>query len=160
METSEMRRWIRQAREAVQDEPEPYKLEAFKVILSKLIEQHSLAAVLPPEVTRRPKRAAPGSIPDRLLEGVSKLTNKEKIQALLYFAGRPLTKEEVRERTRDLGIDEGWWNGSNFKRDLMKRSRLLVEEKDEKGTAKYRLSNVAKASTKKLAEGLPNFILQ
>jgi len=157
METTELKRWIRQAREAVQDEPEPYKLEAFKVILSRLIERASISEILPEgAISKKAAKAKVtlGKIPDAILQKVYKLTNKEKIQILLYYATKALTKEEIKENTKDLGIDEGWWNGSNFKRDLMKRSRLLVEEKDAQGIARYRLSNAASASTKSLLEKL------
>lgn len=93
-------------------------------------------------------------IPRDILEKISSLTNKDKIQILLYFASKPLTKEEIKQSTEDLGLDEAWWRGSNFKRDLMRRSRLLVAERDEKGGVSYRLSDVGKASTKKLLEML------
>jgi len=156
METAELKQWIRQAREAVQDEPDPYKLEAFKVILSRLIEHASISEILPEgAISRKPKaKVTPGKIPENILQHISKLTNKHRIQLLLYYAGKALTKEEIREKTIDLGVDEGWWNGSNFKRDLMKRSKLLVEEKDAVGVATYRLSSVARASTQSLLEKL------
>ncbi len=157
MEATELKQWIRQAREAVQDEPEPYKLEAFKVILSRLIEHASIDEILPEGAIRKKSaktKVTLGKIPDDILQKISKLTNKEKIQILLYYTGRALTKEEIKEHAKDLGIDEGWWNGSNFKRDMMKRSKLLVEEKDAQGIARYRLGNVARAATKSLLERL------
>jgi hypothetical protein len=156
METTELKQWIRQAREAVQDEPDPYKLEAFKVILARLIEHASISEILPQgAVNKKPRiKAGQGKIPEDVLQQISELTNKQKIQVLLYYAGKPLTKEEIREKSVDLGVDEGWWNGSNFKRDLMKRSKLLVEDKDAIGVATYRLSSVARASTQSLLEKL------
>ncbi len=157
MEATELKQWIRQAREAVQDEPEPYKLEAFKVILSRLMEEHASIGEILPEgaISKKPtKKVTSGKIPDHVLQKLSKLSNKEKIQILLYYAGMALAKEEIKERSKDLGIDAGWWNGSNFKRDMMKRSKLLVEEKDAQGVARYRLGNVARAATKSLLERL------
>lgn len=156
METAELKQWIRQAREAVQDEPDPYKLEAFKVILSRLIEHASISEILPEgAISKKPRiKTAPGKIPENVLQQISELTNRQRIQVLLYYAGKPLTKEEIREKSIDLGVDEGWWNGSNFKRDLMKRSKLLVEEKDATGIPTYRLSSVARASTQSLLEKL------
>ena len=156
METSELKQWIRQAREAVEDEPDPYKLEAFKVVLSRLIEHASISEILPEgAISKRPRaKVIAGKIPDMVLQNISKLANKQKIQVLLYFAGKALSKEEIREKSIDLGVDEGWWNGSNFKRDMMKRSKLLVEEKDVEGMARYRLSSVARASTQSLLEKL------
>jgi len=157
METTELKQWIRQARDAVKDEPEPYKIEAFKVILSRLIEQASISEILPEgAISKKPAKAkvTTGKIPDDILQKVSKLTNKEKIQILLYYAGKALTKEEIRENTKDLGVDEGWWNGSNFKRDMMKRNRLLVEDRDAQGVARYRLSNIARVSTRSLLDKL------
>ncbi|MFY3739922.1 MAG: hypothetical protein HMLIMOIP_000347 [Candidatus Nitrosomirales archaeon] len=155
METAELKQWIRQAREAVQDEPDPYKLEAFKVILSRLIEHASISEILPEgAIGKKKAKVTLGKIPENILQHISKLTNKQRIQVLLYYAGKALTKEEIREKTIDLGVDEGWWNGSNFKRDLMKRSKLLVEEKDAVGVATYRLSSVARASTQSLLEKL------
>lgn len=157
METTELKQWIRQARDAVKDEPEPYKLEAFKVILSRLIEQASISEILPEgAISKKPAKAKVtlGKIPDDILQKVSKLTNKEKIQILLYYAGKALTKEEIKENMKDLGVDEGWWNGSNFKRDMMKRNRLLVEDRDAQGVARYRLSNIARVSTRSLLDKL------
>ncbi|MGH9922976.1 MAG: hypothetical protein ACRD38_09505, partial [Nitrososphaerales archaeon] len=52
---SDLKRKIRLAREAVQDEPNPYKLEAFKVILSRLIEQASMNAILPEDYGKASK---------------------------------------------------------------------------------------------------------
>jgi len=52
---SDLKRKIKLAREAVQDEPEPYKLEAFKVILSRLIEQASISEILPEEYGKASK---------------------------------------------------------------------------------------------------------
>lgn len=148
MEKDLLRQWIKLARDVVQDEPEPYRLEAFKVILGELIEKYAEKI----EKAEGKERPSPGGIPEALIEKVSKLTNKEKIQVLLYYAGKPLTKEEIKEKAKDLGIDEGWWNGSNFKRDLVKRSKLklLIEEKDRNGVARYRLTSVAKANIKSL----------
>ncbi|MFQ5970206.1 MAG: hypothetical protein ACE5J2_06925 [Nitrososphaerales archaeon] len=160
METSELKQWIRKAREAVQGEPDPYKLEAFKVILSRLIEQASIRDILPEgAVRKRPSqvgrtKVVTSRIPDNVLQKLPNMTNKEKIQILLYFSGKALAKEEIKEETLDLGVDEGWWNGSNFKRDLMKRNKLVVEEKDSQGVARYRLSNIARLATKSLLNKL------
>ena len=62
METSELKQWIRQAREAVEDEPDPYKLEAFKVVLSRLIEHASISEILPEgAISKRPRaKVMPG----------------------------------------------------------------------------------------------------
>jgi hypothetical protein len=150
LDTEELKQKIRQAREAVQDEPEPYKLEAFKVILSKLIEQRSITEILPEEALKAPK----GRIPEDVFGKLADLKYKEKIQVLLYYSDRALTKEEIKERSSELGVDEGWWHGSNFKRDLMKRSKMLLEKKDAEGIARYRLSGVGEAATKSLLERL------
>ncbi len=69
MEATELKQWIRQAREVVQDEPEPYKLEAFKVILSRLMEEHASISEIVPEEAIRKKTAkkVTGKIPDHVL---------------------------------------------------------------------------------------------
>lgn len=144
-----MKQKIRQAREAVQDEPDPYKLEAFKVILSKLIEQRSISEILPEGAIE--KRAG---IPEQVLKKLSDLKYKERIQVLLYYANKALSKEEIKEQAKELGVDEGWWNGSNFKRDLMKRSKMLLEKRDSLGIPRYRLSNIGQAGAKRLIEKL------
>lgn len=54
-EASDLKRKIKIAREAVKGEPEPYKLEAFKVILARLLEMGSIEAILPEEYRRASK---------------------------------------------------------------------------------------------------------
>ena len=149
LNTSELKQRIRQAREAVRDEPEPYKIEAFKVILSKLIEQRSVSRVLPNLVGKLEKT---GKIPNEILQRLQHLKYKERILVLLHFSDTTLTKEEIKEKAKELGVDEGWWNGSNFRRDLMKRSKMVLEKKDVQGVPRYRLSNNGEAATKLLVE--------
>jgi hypothetical protein len=152
LDTSELKQKIRQAREAVQDEPDPYKIEAFKVILSKLIEQRSISEILPAGAVI--KAGKKGRIPDEIMQKLPDLKYKERIQILLYYTNKTLTKEEIKEQAKELGVNEGWWNGSNFKRDLMKRSKILLEKKDAQGVSRYRLSNIGEVATKSLAERL------
>ncbi|MFQ5941094.1 MAG: hypothetical protein ACE5KA_05280 [Nitrososphaerales archaeon] len=152
MDASELKHKIRQAREAVQDEPDPYKLEAFKVILARLIEEGSIGEILPEgALSIRGKR---DKIPYEIMQRLHDLKYKERIQVLLYYQNRTLTREEIKEKAKELGVDEGWWNGSNFKRDLMKRSKVLLEKKDSQGSPRYRLSNVGEVATKSLVERL------
>lgn len=139
MEIESIKEAIMLAKEAVKDEEEPYKVEAFKIILAKLLTDT--------------KDVQEISMPQKIMEKVGELTNKEKIQIILYYANRPLTKEEIKAKSLELGVDEGWWHGSNFRRDLMKRNKLVVEEKDGDIT-KYKLTEVAKVATKKLIEGM------
>ncbi len=152
LNTSELKQRIRQAREAVRDEPEPYKIEAFKVILSKLIEQRSVSRVLPNEVVGKLEKT--GKIPNEILQRLQHLKYKERILVLLHFSNTTLAKEEIKEKAKELGVDEGWWNGSNFRRDLMKRSKMVIEKKDAQGVSKYRLSNNGEAATKLVVEQL------
>ena len=147
-----MKQKIKQAREAVQDEPDPYKIEAFKVILSKLIEQRSISEILPEGAVR--KTGKKSKIPYEVMQGLQDFKYKERIQILLYYSSGALTKEEIKEQAKELGVDEGWWNGSNFKRDLMKRSKMLIEKKDARGIPRYRLSNIGEVATKSLLEKL------
>jgi len=152
LDTSELKQKIKQAREAVQDEPDPYKIEAFKVILSKLIEQRSISEILPEGAVR--KTGKKSKIPYEVMQGLQDFKYKERIQILLYYSSGALTKEEIKEQAKELGVDEGWWNGSNFKRDLMKRSKMLIEKKDARGIPRYRLSNIGEVATKSLLEKL------
>jgi hypothetical protein len=46
-EKSDLKKKIKLAKRLVEDEPDPYKIEAFKVILAKLIEQRSIAELMP-----------------------------------------------------------------------------------------------------------------
>lgn len=55
-EKSDLKKKIKLARHLVEDEPEPYKIEAFKVILGKLIEQGSIAEILP-DISRKKARS-------------------------------------------------------------------------------------------------------
>lgn len=151
LDTSELKQRIRQAREAVKDEPDPYKIEAFMVILSKLIEQRSIGEVLPEGAVKRDRK---GRVPDQIIRNLGDLKYKERIQILLYYNDKALAKEEIREQAKELGVDEGWWNGSNFKRDLMKRNKILLEKKDAQGVPRYRLNDIGKAATRSLIERL------
>lgn len=145
-----MKEKIKQAREAVQGEPEPYRIEAFKVILSKLIEQQSISEILPEGAVGKTEKS--GKIPDEVMKKLHDLKYKQRIQVLLYYSKKALTKEEIKEKAKELGVDEGWWNGSNFKRDLMKRSKMLIEKKDAQGITRYRLSNIGEVATRSLLE--------
>ena len=145
-----MKEKIKQAREAVQGEPEPYRIEAFKVILSKLIEQQSISEILPEGAVGKKEKS--GKIPYEVMKKLHELKYKQRIQVLLYYSKKALTKEEIKEKAKELGVDEGWWNGSNFKRDLMKRSKMLIEKKDVQGIARYRLSNIGEVATRSLLE--------
>lgn len=150
MDTNELKQKIKQAREAVEGEPDPYKIEAFKVILSKLIEQRSIREILPEEAVRK----AGAEIPEEVLRKLPDLKYKERIQILLYYGKKTLTKEEIKEKAKELGVHEGWWNGSNFKRDLMKRNKFLVEKRDAVGITRYRLSNLGEMATRSLVNRL------
>lgn len=145
-----MKEKIKQAREAVQGEPKPYRIEAFKVILSKLIEQQSISEILPEGAVGKTEKT--GKIPDEVMKKLHELKYKQRIQVLLYYSKKALTKEEIKEKAKELGVDEGWWNGSNFKRDLMKRSKMLIEKNDAQGITRYRLSNIGEVATRSLLE--------
>jgi hypothetical protein len=142
MEVADIKEAIKLAKEIVRDEEEPYRTEAFKIILTKLLDSEKVKG-----------EEVKGEIPEQIMDKVKELTNKEKIQLILYYANKPLTKEEIKAKSLELGIDEGWWHGSNFRRDLMKRNKLVVEEKDGDIT-RYRLTEVARVATKKLIEEL------
>ncbi len=139
MEVANIKEAIKLAKEIVEDEDEPYKTEAFKIILVKLLDSEEIKA----------KKG----IPEKIMEKIGELRNKEKIQLILYYTDKPLTKEEIKAKSLELGIDEGWWHGSNFRRDLIKRNKLVVEEKDGDVT-RYKLTEVARVATKKLIEEL------
>ncbi len=130
---------IKIAKEIVKDEEEPYKIEAFKIILANLLKNINIERKVSMQ---------------ELMPKIGSLTNKEKIQIILYYADHPLTREEIKAKSLELGIDEGWWQGSNFRRDLMKRNKLVIEEKDEEGNVRYKLTEVAKVMTSKLIESL------
>ncbi len=138
MEVANIKEAIKLAKEIVKEEEEPYKTEAFRIILAKLLDSEV-------KVEK--------GIPEKIMEKIGELRNKEKIQLILYYADKPLTKEEIKAKSLELGIDEGWWHGSNFRRDLMKRNKLVVEEKDGDIT-RYKLTEVARVATKKLIEEL------
>ncbi|MBE44100.1 MAG: hypothetical protein CMO16_02820 [Thaumarchaeota archaeon] len=152
MDALELKRTIKYAREAVKDESDPYKIEAFKVILSNLIAQRSIDEILPEGVVRKAEKM--NNIPYAIIMKMPDLKNKERIQILLYFSNKSLTKEEIKEQVSGIGIDEGWWNGSNFKRDLMKRRKILIEKKDALGITRYKLSNIGDLITKSLLDKL------
>ena len=152
MDTLELKRKIKYAKEAVKDEPDPYKIEAFKVILSNLIAQRSIDEILPEGVVRNAEKM--NKIPYAVIRKMPDLKNKERIQILLYFSNKSLTKEEIKEQVRGIGVDEGWWNGSNFKRDLMNRRKILIEKKDTLGITRYKLSNTGELTIKSLLDKL------
>ncbi|MEM2856249.1 MAG: hypothetical protein QW416_04020 [Candidatus Nitrosocaldaceae archaeon] len=137
IDITEIKEALRFAKEAVKDEEEPYRTEAFKIIFTTMIGKINSSA-----------------IPENIMSKISNLTNKEKIQLILYYSNKPLTKEEIKTKSLEYGIDEGWWHGSNFRRDMMKRNKLVIEDVDEKGVVRYRLTESAKVETRKLIESL------
>ncbi|MGH9877668.1 MAG: hypothetical protein ACREBU_01905 [Nitrososphaera sp.] len=72
----------------------------------------------------------------------------ERILVLLYYSPRPLSKPDCRNRTRVLKMPPGWWNGSNFTRDLDRLPEGLVETVNENGVAKYSLTSKGKDRVK------------
>lgn len=137
IDVTKIREALSIAKEIVKDEEEPYRSEAFKIIFSSLIKSVDLK-----------------TMPENIMAKIKDLTNKERIQLILYFADKPLTKDEIKTKSLEYGIDEGWWNGSNFRRDLIKRSRVIIEEKGEDGITRYRLTEAAKVETRKLIENI------
>jgi hypothetical protein len=74
----------------------------------------------------------------------------ERILILLYYSPRPLSKPDCKNRTRLLKMPVGWWNGSNFTRDLDRLPEGLIETINENGTAKYLLTSKGKDHVKQI----------
>ncbi|MHB8701338.1 MAG: hypothetical protein ACYC7D_10020 [Nitrososphaerales archaeon] len=80
------------------------------------------------------------NIPESVIPKLEGLKNSEKISILLYFAETPLSKVDCKKKIRVLQIPQGWWDGSNFERDLRKMSHLIQREKWEDDKTVYRLT--------------------
>lgn len=66
------------------------------------------------------------------------ISNAQKVLVALSIANRPLARKEYIKLSSKLGVPLGWWNGSNFQRDLKKLPPNLVEKplSNENGTMK------------------------
>lgn len=72
----------------------------------------------------------------------------ERILLLLHYAPRPLSKPECKQRTRLLNMPEGWWNGSNFTRDIGRLPAGIVAVSNDNGVARYSLTEQGKEYVK------------
>ena len=67
-------------------------------------------------------------IPAELVKRAAKLKNVEKVLVALSIANRPLERREYVGLAKKLGVPVGWWDGSNFYRDLKGLPANMVEK--------------------------------
>lgn len=72
----------------------------------------------------------------------------ERILVLLNYSSRPLSKVDCKNRTRPLNIPEGWWNGSNFTRDIGRLPQGVVAISNDNGVTRYSLTEKGKEYVK------------
>ncbi len=89
-------------------------------------------------------------IPPEISKKLEDFSYIERILILLNYSPRLLSKPECKHRTRLLNIPEGWWNGSNFTRDIGKLPQGIVNTISESGVSKYSLTEAGKEHVKSI----------
>lgn len=107
-------------------------LEKLQTLESKVDEALGFDVKIPPEVASR-------------LEDFGYI---ERILVLLNYATKPLSKPDCKNRTRLLKMPEGWWNGSNFTRDIGRLPQGLVATTNDNGVTRYSITDVGKEHVK------------
>lgn len=80
-------------------------------------------------------------IPEDVLSKLTGLKHIEKVLVLLTYTSKPLSKTECKQWTKEIQIPSGWWEGSNFSRDLNKLDDGLVENiASDSKYPKYRIT--------------------
>lgn len=87
-------------------------------------------------------------IPPEISNKLEEFSYIERILILLNYSPRPLSKPECKHRTRLLDMPEGWWNGSNFTRDIGKLPQGTVNTINEGGVSKYSLTEAGREHVK------------
>ena len=72
------------------------------------------------------------------------LSNAQKVLVVLSIANRPLERKVYIKVSTKLGVPIGWWNGSNFQRDLRKLPPGLVEKSLPDGKSALKLTTEGK----------------
>ncbi len=79
-------------------------------------------------------------IPLSDLKNIKQLEYSERIMFILYYAERAMSKSEIHQRNILLKIREGWWNGSNFTRDMTQKMKDGLIERDKKNSSKFMIT--------------------
>lgn len=87
-------------------------------------------------------------IPPEINNKLDEFSYIERILILLNYSPKPLSKPECKHRTRLLNMPEGWWNGSNFTRDIGKLPQGLVKVIQENGVSRYSVTEAGKEYVK------------
>jgi hypothetical protein len=87
-------------------------------------------------------------MPPEIADKIDDFGYIERILILLNYAPKPLSKPECKMRTRVLNMPEGWWNGSNFTRDIGRLPPGLVAVSNENGVTRYSLTDQGKEHVK------------
>jgi ribosomal protein S8E len=159
---------IREAKDHVSDQEEPWKSLAFQVILSRLISEqesdfgnshakiHSKRIV---EATSSRKmaleRSVPSlSIPEQSLEKILTLKEREQIPILWSFSSKQsMTVDEflAASSTAGVSISPSYspTKGGNFRNRLVKQDKMFVEDGKLGKVSKYKLSAAGKLKAQK-----------
>ena len=80
------------------------------------------------------------------------MSNAQKVLLALRIANRPLARKEYIRLSSRLGVPLGWWNGSNFQRDLGKLPPNLIEKSLSDGTSAIKLTSQGRQYVDSLAK--------
>ena len=155
---------IKEAREYVSDEEEPWKSLAFQVILSRLISESDA----PPQPERKAEEEPVSqrraeihdespelSIPEHSLEKILALKEREQIPILWSLASaQSMTVDEFLQACTRAGvtISQSYspTKGGNFRNRLVKQDKMFLEDGKVGKVPRYKLSASGKLKVQKL----------
>lgn len=156
MDEKKIREAIEEARHLVSGEEEPWRLAAFQVILSKLLEQTGLEKTagsnrIADKLTQNEVYSAVPTIfvPDKLIGSILKLSERDRIPFLWSFSNEEsMTVDEFLNSAKMAGFSfsRSWspLEGGNFRNRLVREGNLFVESGKMGKVPLYKLSAAGK----------------
>jgi hypothetical protein len=89
-------------------------------------------------------------LPDNMMEKIVKLEYIDRVMVIMSYIKKPVSKSDCKNYTQTLSIQETWWRGSNFERDMRKRKIKGLIKILKKEIALYDLTNGGKAHVRNL----------
>jgi hypothetical protein len=157
---SQVRDWIEEAKSLVEDEEEPFRSIAFRVILNRLIVRDAVEEGIraPAEKVTEEGESLVAKIvvPEEMVNQISALGDPDKIPILWSMSDREWMKvDDFLTAAADVGmsIAKSWSpkQGGNFNNRLFRERKLFVK-KGEGKEATYKLSAEGKQKVKELLE--------
>ncbi|MDG6905275.1 MAG: hypothetical protein JRN20_05755 [Nitrososphaerota archaeon] len=85
-----------------------------------------------------------------VISSCNNLANVQKVLVALLIADSGLERNQYIRISSKLGVPIGWWNGSNFQRDLRKLPTGFVDKTNSNGRTVLKLTTKGKRYTRSL----------